>query len=575
MIKTAVCIILAYVSYIALFSRTATFFIPTHYFGGAVFIVATVWLYYKHDHKQIRRAECVFSVLLSLAHMLGLTFTRYDSFAMFTAGRVNILFFFVMLAGFIPFFYVITCLLVDKVLACKIEPHDEGRFSQFFAPFVLFLAAWLPYFIIYFPGNLINDAVRQLAQVEGITPFINAHPLYSTFFLGSFYRLGILLGNANLGLAFITIVHNVMMAAGFSLTLMYLKKWGVNYRVRLGVMVFYAAFPVFGIWAQTILKDTSAAVFMLLFILFYIDLAKEFTRKKLVLCFVAAIVASLFRSEVVFVVVPSIFALGIFYAQKNRRFVLMGSAIAVFIAVRLLVGGAMAITNAQSGSVRDVISIPIQQTARFMRYHEDRITPEERAVLAATFEDYYMIGELYHPRISDPVKDLFIEGTDLGAYLRTWAAMGLRAPRAYIEAAIAVSFSYVVPFGPDWMIVWRESSHEAIQVLERDDIGYVFSTYGMRIFPARVMEVVERLPFVGFFFHTGNYTWAMAFLVLLLIKRKLWREIIYFLPALMIILACIASPVHGFWRYYLSILYMFPVLLTVIFAKLNTTDIVT
>ncbi|MCL2197332.1 MAG: DUF6020 family protein [Defluviitaleaceae bacterium] len=570
MIKIAVCAALAFLSYFAFFSVHASFMPPVQHFGGAVFVVAVFWLYYRHGAlpvKSDRKAEYIFAVLLSLAHLLGITFTRYNSFALFFASPVSAMYFALLLFGFVPFFYVVTCLLADKVLDLKIGKDDEGRFSGFLAPFVLFLVAWLPYFFIYFPGNLINDSIRQLAQFEGITPYINHHPIISTLFMGVFYRVGIMLGSANLGLALITVVHNLMMAAAFSLALLYLKKWGVAYKVRLVVMLFFAAFPVFGIWAQTILKDTHAAAVMLVFVLFYIDLTRRFSRRRLVFCLVAAVVASLFRNEVVFVVVPSIMALVFVHKCPKRRAILVGCAVGVFVAVRIIVGGAMWITDAERGSVREALSVPFQQTARFMRYHEDRITDAERAVLAATFENYYLIGELYDPRISDPVKNRFIEGADLGAYFRAWAAMGLRAPRAYLEAAIAVSFSYVVPFGPDWMIVWWESSHDVVPILERDDIGYVFTSRETRLLPVRGIELLQRLPIIGAFFHTGNYTWAMAFLVLLLIKRQQWTEILYFLPALMIILACMASPVHGFWRYYLPILFMFPVLVALVIKE--------
>ncbi|MCL1864109.1 MAG: DUF6020 family protein [Defluviitaleaceae bacterium] len=543
MIKIAICIALTLLSSFA-------FMLSANPFGGAVFAVVVFWLYMQVS--SVRRAEFVFAILISIAYVIGISFTRYNAFF----GALHSL---VIFAGFVPFFYAAVCLLADKVLAFTIENSGEGRFSNFFAPFILFLIAWLPYFFIYFPGNLINDSVRQLAQFEGLAPYSNHHPIISTFFMGIFYRIG--------GLALITIIHNMMMAAAFSLALIYLKKWGIAYRVRLVVMLFFAVFPVFGIWAQTILKDTHAAAVMLMFVLFYIDLLRRFSRRRLFLCLVAAVVASLFRNEVVFVVVPSILALIFVHTRRKRRVVLAACAIGVFIVVRLIVGGATAVTDAERGSVREALSVPFQQTARFMRYHQ--LTDTERAVLAATFENYYLLGELYDPRISDPVKNRFIEGADLGAYFRTWAAMGLRAPRTYLEAAIAVSFSYVVPFGPDWMIVWWESSHDVIPLLERDDIGYAFSNPEMRVLPVLGMEFLGRLPIIGAFFHTGNYTWAMAFLALLLVNKKMWSKTLYFLPALMIILACMASPVHGFWRYYLPILFMFPVLSALVLKELQ------
>ncbi|MCL2357742.1 MAG: DUF6020 family protein [Defluviitaleaceae bacterium] len=582
--------IFAFLSWFAFFSNPGSFFVPVNHFGGAVFLVAVFLLYYKQNFFPVRKPELVFTALLSMFWFIGVTFTLYDSFKLLTASPINAVYSAIILAGYLPFFYAATCFLTEKILAykpeSKIKSEEGRRFNNFLTPFLFFLLAWLPYFFIYFPGTFINDSVRQLSQFEGVDPFTNHHPIISTFFMGALFRAGDFFGGVNAGLATITIVHNLMMAAAFSLALCYLKKWGIAYNVRMVIMVFFAVFPVFGIWAQTILKDTHSAAVVLVFVLLYIDVIRDYSRKRLVLCITAAIIASLLRNEIVYVVTPAILALAILPASRKRRIVMLAAGVAVFFAVRVIVGGAMAITDAEAGSVREALSVPFQQTARFMRYHE--ITDEERAVIAATFHDYYLLGEVYHPRISDPVKNRFIEGADLGAYFRTWAAMGLRAPLTYFEAAVAVSFSYVVPFGPDWHIVWVDSSHDAIPDFDRGEIYYMFSTPAMRFAPARLLEFAERVPVLGFFFHTGNYTWGMAFLVLLLIKSRARQvrgehrghmseathsleagnfALLYFLPALMIILACMASPVHGFWRYYLPIMFMFPVLAAVTLGK--------
>jgi len=544
---------------------------PRPGFAGTAFAVVAFIMFFRHKFLPIQKGEMVFAVLLSLAHYIGISFSRFNSFELFTASRVNGVYSVIIFAGFVAFFYVATCFFTKKFVSFSPQAKLGGKYSQLFlekrpflAPFCLFLVAWIPYFIIYFPGSLINDTVRQLSQFMGIDPMTNHHPIISTFFMGVFYRAGLVFGSANVGLAFITIVHNLMMASAFALSLWYMRKWGVADQIRMASMLFFAIFPVFGVWAQTLLKDAHASPVMLVFVLLYIDVIRDFSRKKLLLCVITAIVAALFRNEVIFVVTPSLAALALIpRTSLKRRAVMLATALVVFFSIRIIVGGAMAATDAAPGSIREALSIPFQQTARFMRDHE--ITAEESAVLAGTFHEYYLLGEVYNPRLGDPVKDRFADWADLRAYFRVWAAMGLREPLTYVEAAIAVSFSYVVPFGPDWHIVWTESSHGAVPDLGRAEIDYLFSGFAARSFPQLVLEILERVPVANFFLHTGNYTWAMALLVLLLFKRKDTGKILYFLPALMIILACMASPVHGYWRYYLPVLFMFPTLVAVVF----------
>jgi len=543
--------------------------LPRHGFVGVVFVVVAFLLFYRHKFLPIQKGELVFAVILSLLHYIGVSFSHFNSFELFTASRLNAVYSIIIFAGFVALFYVITCLFTKKFVSFSLKTKLEGKYSllflesrPFLAPFCLFLVAWIPYFIIYFPGTLINDTVRQLSQFVGIDPMTNHHPVISSFFMGVFYRGGLVFGSANVGLAFITIVHNLMMASAFALSLWYMRKWGVPGQIRLASMLFFAIFPVFGVWAQTLLKDTHASPVMLVFVLLYIDVIRDFSRKKLILCVVTAIVAALFRNEVIYVVTPSLAALALIPRTSiKRRAVMLATALVVFFSIRIIVGGAMAVTDAAPGSLRETLSIPFQQTARFMRDHE--VTEEERAVLATIFHEYYLLGEVYNPRISDPVKDRFADGSSLREYFRVWAAMGLREPLTYIEAAIAVSFSYVVPFGPDWHVVWTTPSYDAVPDLGRDEIRYLLSSASVRSLPLLVLELMERLPVANIFLHTGNYTWAMALLVLLLIKREDKAKILYFLPALMIILACMASPVHGYWRYYLPVLFMFPVLVGV------------
>jgi len=565
LIKKGIYICIAYISYLAFFTQAPIIFIPLQHFGGAIFIIAVSYLYIKYNLFKIKKAELIFSLLLSIFYYIGISFSRYDSFALFTASPLYALYSIIILFGFFCFFYGCVCFITEKILLLKIKINNKKiKYDNFLFIFIFLIIAWLPYLFIYFPGTLINDTVRQLAQFMSITPYINHHPIISTFFMGALYRLGLVFDSAVLGLALITLAHNIMMAAVFSLALFYLRKWGVMGNVRIVVLLFFAFFPVYGIWAQTLLKDTHAAAVMLLFALFYIDIIREPSRRGWVLCALAAMLASLLRNEVVYVVVPSILMLVFITSGKKTRITVVGTAVAVFITVRVIISGAMALTDAAPGSVGEVLSIPFQQTARFVRDHE--ITEAERAVLSATFNHYEQLGEIYLPRISDPVKSRLMEGADLNAYFRVWAGMGLRAPLTYLEAAIAVSFSYVVPFGPDWQIVWPEASYNAIPVLGRDDINQIFSNRTMRMLPARGIEFIERLPIVGLFFHTGNYTWMMAFFIMLLAKRGERRSFLYFIPAMMIILACMASPVHGYWRYYLPILFMFPVLASLTFT---------
>ena len=555
-----------------------TLLLPTQHFGSALFAVAAFFLFRRHEVWPLKKAEFVFAASFTLAYYVGITFTLYSSFGLLTSSTFALLYSALLFMGFFPFFYVTTCFLTEILGSRKINNQQNtnkdtdsklamffGEKRPFLAPFGLFLLAWLPFFLLYFPGNLMNDSVRQLMHFMGDT-MPNFHPLTSTFFMGILYRIGLAFDSANMGLALITVAHNLITAAAFALALVYMRRWGVPLKLRLTAMLFFAFFPVFGIWPQTILNTTHGTPAMLVFVLLYINLIREHSRKNLILCILAAILASLLRSEAIYIVSLSLAALA-FLPGLSAKLRLQKLAVAVMVVVcsQLIWVGTMRATDHEASPVWVMLSIPFQQTARFVRYHEVRY--DELRVLEETFYGFHELSDLYHPWISDPVKARFIEGSDLVSYFRVWAAMGLRAPLTYLEAAIAVSFSYVVPFGPDWNIVFPEASWDAIPNLSRPDIGYVFSSQTARAIPLNIIELFERLPVINLFFHTGNYTWALAFFALMLIKKRRLKPLFYFVPAFVIILTCIASPIHGFWRYYLPVLYMFPVLAAIVITE--------
>ena len=75
-----------------------------------------------------------------------------------------------------------------------------------------------------------------------------------------------------------------------------------------------------------------------------------------------------------------------------------------------------------SGSIRETLSIPFQQTARYVKYHSDDLTQEDIIVIDKVL-GYDDLAERYDPEISDPVKNKFNKYTSNGElmdYLKDW-----------------------------------------------------------------------------------------------------------------------------------------------------------
>ncbi len=59
--------------------------------------------------------------------------------------------------------------------------------------------------------------------------------------------------------------------------------------------------------------------------------------------------------------------------------------------------------NIYKGSVIEMMSIPIQQTARFIKLYPNEVSDKEKARINAVFE-YDKIAGSYDPHFTDPVK---------------------------------------------------------------------------------------------------------------------------------------------------------------------------
>ena len=90
-----------------------------------------------------------------------------------------------------------------------------------------------------------------------------------------------------------------------------------------------------------------------------------------------------------------------------------------------------------------MLSIPFQQTARYVHDLEYDVTPEEQAAINAILP-YEELGELYNPELSDPVKDRMksVTGDEFKRYLNAWLVMGLRHPGVFIQATLKNTYTY-------------------------------------------------------------------------------------------------------------------------------------
>ena len=241
--------------------------------------------------------------------------------------------------------------------------------------------------------------------------------------------------------------------------------------------------------------------------------------------------------------IPALLAVG-FWLKARARLRLLSAALAALLlssAVNNLLYPALGIVPA---SVKEALSLPFQQTARYVNEFPDEVTEAERAAIDAVL-DYEKLDR-YDPRISDNVKNSY-RGDDsaLAPYFGTCARLD------------AVIQSTYYP-GSGELGVYR-----------------VFGDFPTRAFDS-VREIFVEFPLTILLCMAGFYTWVLLLCLTELLRRKRGSACLLLIPCLLDVLICIASPLHAATRYELPVLTSTPLILgwTILQAR-RKNDVIT
>ena len=215
------------------------------------------------------------------------------------------------------------------------------------------------------------------------------------------------------------------------------------------------------------------------------------------------------------------------------------------------------------GSVAEALSIPFQQTARYVREYPEDVTEDEAEIIEAVL-DYENLAELYDPIISDPVKATYHgEAEDLIRYLKVWFMQLLRHPDVYFEATLNNIYGY---YDTDaQLFIFYDDTRSIDQLVFDEPAALQRSKVWLRDF-VRLFESMPGFMLIG---NAGVHCWIVVFLLFWTVGRKQWRTLFLLMPSVIGVLVCLASPtymVNGI-RYALPVIYANPFLLGLILMR--------
>lgn len=518
----------------------------------------------------------VISAMLSFFMLIGLSFTAMGDLSFIFPGKKQ---FIIAALTFIGFFILIDIAL--SLLYAYMERNDIlGRISKIKFPefvekhyrlsaFLLIVILWAPYLFVNFPGSVPYDGYRQINMFYGIEHISNHHPWVLTLFIGSIMEIGRGISD-NFGVFLVVSIMFLIEAFCYATVCSKIKKWGAPFWFHVASVLFFGLLPVFGAYAQVVMKDGIFSALFALFMVLYADCCISFlrgtTNKKIyvhiIKLFVVGLIVCLARNNGIYMVLPADILLLVFLCKGKKRYALVLTVCAVlsYYGINHVVGTAIGV---ETGSKKEMLSIPFQQTARYLKEYPDDVTKEEEQAIRGVL-NYDVLAESYMPEISDHVKDTYINSStseQRADYFRAWFQMFLRHPKVYFEATFHNTYGYYYPFHNCTALGAYQFYIQGAPLANGDfDIHYVFSE-NTRFKISGYAQAWRWIPVLSQMMNPGTYTWLLLVMAGYIIYRKRWKGTLLLIPPFLNVAVCIASPVNGYLRYAIPLIACTPILI--------------
>ena len=505
----------------------------------------------------------VVAVLFAGFLLVGQSYALTDSWDPLLANSLCRLVALAMLLGYGIFFYLGTAVLFRALdrRAGSVPSllRRRERHRLFLLALAVLAVCWLPYLVLCWPGSLTFDGQYQLGQYFRQTAATNHHPWLSTLLMGWIVDLG-RLWSLNTGIFFYVLFQSAVCAAAFAASCVQVRELAGSRTAFWLALLYYALVPTWGAYAQMFVKDT---IFYGVFAAFFVCLVRLLQKKGrgspalLAGLFLLGLACAMLRNNGVYLVVPALLGLAVVVRTVRERALLAGMGAGVLVLYLAFVQLALPAMGVAPGSSREMLSLPFQQTARYVAMYGDELTEQEIAVIDGVL-DYDAVASSYDPRVADPVKNTY-HGTPeaMKAYWKLWLDCGLRHPDAYLQATLNSMFGYFLPG-------YRYGSFGGNYFMTQE------ARYGIDVefrFPAAasLMDSFSRLwsvtPGLLLLNAPGTHAWALILCTAALLRRRRGRALAAVFPLWLALAVCCVSPVNGLVRYALPIMAAMPSLL--------------
>ena len=524
---------------------------------------------------RLNRWEIVFCTLFSLCLIIGDSFAAIDAWDLVFGSAAALLLSAVTLIG-------LTCIcttalrwakhLLGKIPTDRITLPKCWQKHPFLIPWAMILLCWLPYFIVRLPAAVEHDAYAQLEIIFGLREFTAHNPAFSTLLMGIWVKLGTaIFGAKEAGLTLFVLFQMLCCSAMLAYTARAMVRIKAPTMVTTASVALYALSTIYSNYLTTMMKDALySCMTVLLITLIAEELLLPPSKKRMAAIFAAAVLTALLRNNGFLLLWALIAAMIAFRIRRDtpRGCPPIKAITAVLLtacAVHLLYTNVLLpAANISAGPFHEMLSVPFQQTARYVRDHPEDITSEEYAVIDAILgmED---LAERYDPNLSDPVKNACTnDPSTVAPYLQVWLKQFFRHPMTYVEATLNNCYGFFHPNSREYIFCYTTISSNPDLVFDE-----IEALMPLKIAARYFVMLFESFPLTLPLCNTGCHVWLALYLLCTALKQKDRIFLVPFASILMSMVVCMACPVffiNGV-RYALPIIYATPLLTALTLRK--------
>ena len=491
------------------------------------------------------------------------------------------------ITGILMMYSLITFIFIPLLdnLSLKFDLFGAKNGKSRLLPYTLILfIIWLPFLIIKYPGGVQPDTWEMIFRYyQGIMD--DKQSVFYSLMINLFVFTGERTASADAGLfAFLTLQH-LLNCFCFAYAFSFLDLLGTRPAVRYAILILTILNPYIIGYVGTAIKDVPFSSILLLITVMLAEhhLDPERFHKsplRITVLILSVLLLCFLRNNGIYIVLITCLFL-VFLIRKNRPnlklFIWLLSGVLLFLMTNAIVFKACNVYVQPTG-YREALSIPFQQTARYVRDHSDDITPEEYGII----DENLMMDTLasrYDPRISDPVKNGY-EGdkSGLAGYFKVWGQEFLRHPMTYVDATWEQNRSLLLPSESAENYAFTKDYTTGYE----GNICYVGGGTvipGLFTSPEGLLDAKETViricigmlsaPVIACVWNVACSTIALIIIAGMSLIKKI-RDAYYLCPLLSVLLITIAGPViMGHPRYMFPVIFAMPFII-VYFLYLNS-----